>query len=260
MNPHPVRKTLPLIATSEPLPPERIVWDKTPIRLTLPVGRERLVHFPAPVKVGVPAQLEASLRTQSVAGTVYWLAHEAFTAQRIQVREIASGQLYLLDLAAQEGAPATPVVILRPDADDTPDTVTEAGKNAPQPAHPPTLGFVSLTRYAAQQMYAPTRLHQALPGVYRVPLKSAVVPLVRGGQVQALPLITWRGGDFYVTVVRLRNLTTRPLILDPRNLRGTWHAATFQHARLLPAGDEADTTCVYLISARPFADALRGVW
>jgi hypothetical protein len=43
-----------------------------------------------------------------------------------------------------------------------------------------------------------------------------------------------------------------PQILDPRDLRGAWLTATFQHHRLLPKGDEADTTAVYLISARPF--------
>jgi hypothetical protein len=37
-------------------------------------------------------------------------------------------------------------------------------------------------------------------------------------------------------------------------------AATFQHARLFPKGDEADTTAVYLISAKPFEHALRGVY
>jgi hypothetical protein len=59
------------------------------------------------------------------------------------------------------------------------------------------------------------------------------------------------------TAVRLRNRTYKPVILDPRTaLRGEWLAATFQYARLLPAGHEADTTAVYLISARPFADAL----
>jgi len=42
-------------------------------------------------------------------------------------------------------------------------------------------------------------------------------------------------------------------VLDPRQLRGNWLAATFQHARLLPVGGVADSTAVYLISALPFA-------
>jgi hypothetical protein len=48
---------------------ERIEWKKTPIHLDLKVGHERLVHFPASVKVGVPATLQPLLRTQSVNST-----------------------------------------------------------------------------------------------------------------------------------------------------------------------------------------------
>jgi uncharacterized protein DUF3438 len=59
-----------------------------------------------------------------------------------------------------------------------------------------------------------------------------------------------------VTAVRLQNLGPSPIVLDPRDVRGTWIAATFQHARLLPAGSEADVTCLYLISARPFEESL----
>jgi Protein of unknown function (DUF3438). len=45
----------------------------------------------------------------------------------------------------------------------------------------------------------------------------------------------------YVTAVKLANLTREPVLLDPRDLRGRWLTATFQHARLFPAGSEADT-------------------
>ena len=82
------------------------------------------------------------------------------------------------------------------------------------------------------------------------------VALVRGGAIDARPLVAWRAGDLYVTAVRLCNRTSQARILDPRDLRGAWLTATFQHHRLLPAGDEADSTAVYLISARPFETAL----
>lgn len=53
-----------------PTVPERVTWEKTPIALALTVGKERRVDFPSPVKVGVPAKLQATLRVQSVAGTL----------------------------------------------------------------------------------------------------------------------------------------------------------------------------------------------
>ena len=96
----------------------------------------------------------------------------------------------------------------------------------------------------------------ALPNLSRVPVTNKTVALVRGGAVEATPLIGWSAGRRYVTAVKLTNTSSQPVVLDPRRLRGRWLAATFQHARLLPNGDEADTTCVYLISARPFEASL----
>lgn len=232
--------------------PERIVWDKTPIKLTLRVGRERRVSFPVDVRVGVSPALADVLRTQSVDGTVYWLATKTFPTTRVQVREIDSGRVYLLDLQAKDNEGGnTPVEIhFRTSASDS------DGSDSPEDTAE-RLDYVALTRYAAHQMYAPKRLLRDPPGVFRARLNvKKPVPLVRGGTVEALPLAAWRGGGLYVTAVKLRNITNGPVTLDPRELRGQWLTATFQHARLLPHGDEADTTCVYLISARPFEESL----
>ncbi|MCP4996927.1 MAG: DUF3438 family protein, partial [Gammaproteobacteria bacterium] len=82
------------------------------------------------------------------------------------------------------------------------------------------------------------------------------IDLVRGSAINARPLVAWRAGGYYLTAVQLTNRTKHPQAMDPRDLRGAWLAATFQHHRLLPEGDEADTTAVYLISARPFSVSL----
>ena len=233
---------------------ERVIWDKTPIRITLPVGQERLVHFPDNVRIGIENPQPAGLRTQSVNGTVYWLATQPFSSRRVQAQSLTTGQLILLDLQAQPGASAAPLHILLLNQTD-PSTSLAISQTTP------SVNFVQLTRYAAQQLYAPKRLLRELPGVFRVPVGgNQPVRLLRGGKVQALPLLSWRGGDYYVTAVRLRNLSSQAVVLDPRLLRGQWYTATFQHSRLFPVGDEADTTCVYLISSRPFTDALRGLY
>ena len=98
----------------------------------------------------------------------------------------------------------------------------------------------------------PSRLVKDRPGVVRVPVARDAVELVHGGTIEATPLVAWRANGLYVTAVKLTNRTEQPQTLDPRDLRGAWLTATFQHHRLLPKGDEADTTAVYLISARPF--------
>lgn len=235
--------------------PDRVVWDRSPIRVILPVGDERLVHFPdSAVRVGVPDDLP--LRTLSMDGTVYWQAEAAFPLVRVIVQSLDDGGgHYLLDVEARESAPAVPLAILRRgtrDAEPARDAASE------EPPHQ-NLDYVALTRFAAQQLYAPARLRPTHSEVRRVAVPGEPVALVRGGAVEAVPLTGWRHRGLYVTVVRLQNRAPEPAVLDPRDLRGEWLAATFQHARLLAHGDEADTTAVYLLSRRPFGESFAGM-
>jgi len=66
------------------------------------------------------------------------------------------------------------------------------------------------------------------------------------------PVISFSSGGLYITAVKLENKQKERVILDPRQIRGKWLAATFQHASLGPAGEITDTTALYLISDRPF--------
>ena len=88
------------------------------------------------------------------------------------------------------------------------------------------------------------------------PVNPESVDLMVGGKIEAVPVAAWKAGLRYVTAVKLINRSQSPVVLDPRELRGSWLAATFQHNRLLPAGNAADTTAVYLVSDRPFDVAL----
>lgn len=205
-------------------PVERLFWDKVPLRITLPVNRERLVHFPGEVRVGIPPQLASQLRTQSNAGTVYWLAHAPFETQRIEVRDLAGQGSVLIDLSAQND---------------------------------PDLPAPALEIQFRQQLYAPARLLKEAPGIHRVSVSlKPLTHLLKGAAITATPIAGWQSGRWYVTAVALTNTGAQFIALDPRQLRGHWRAATFQHSRLHPAGSDADTTAVYLISDRPFHEAL----
>jgi len=227
---------------------ERIEWKKVPIRLALVVGQEQRIEFPASVKVGVPVSVQGLLRTQSVNGTVYLLAHAPFDTNRLMVRELDSGRIYLFDVTSTlDGAATHPVQIYVADDSEFNDLGIEGNESAlRQP------GYIQLTRFAAQQLYAPSRLAKDSPAIHRVPVNRDSVELLHGGTVEATPLVAWRASGLYITAVKLTNRTEQPQTLDPRDLRGNWLTASFQHHRLLPVGDEADTTAVYLISARPF--------
>jgi len=228
---------------------EQVAWQGAPIVVELAVDEERRVEFRAPVSVGVPESLQARLRTQTVNGTVYWLAHEPFATTRVLVRELDAGQTYLLDVKASTAAVGSDAIRVA----FPPDSVRQTGASGVWSDSP---GYVTLTRFAAQQLFAPLRLASSLAGVARVPVPTAEVDLLPGDAVESIPLMAWRAGGLYLTAVKLTNRTNRPQVLDPRHLTGNWLAATFQHARLLPAGDRADSTALYLISAQPYAAAL----
>lgn len=86
--------SLPAFAT------EVVLWENIPLPVTLHVGQERIVDVGKPVRIGYPATLEGKVRLQSAGGKVFLLANTAFPATRIQLRDIGSGELILLDIQA----------------------------------------------------------------------------------------------------------------------------------------------------------------
>jgi integrating conjugative element protein (TIGR03749 family) len=240
---------------------EHRVWDKRPLQIALPVNRERLVTFNVPVRVELPPDLDAgTLRTQIVAdtrsGTIYWTALKPFKPHRVQVQDIASKNIYLLDIAASPGGQDTTRIEV-----SVPGGQADPALAAPTPPAADTAGPdpIALTRMAAQQLYAPTRLLHLPDGVYPSPVRqNSTDALYHGSKVEATPVMAWRSGELTVTAVKVKNLTAGELILDPRHLRGRWQTATFQHNLLMPRGSLRDTTAAYLVSSAPFEEAVGG--
>lgn len=245
-------------------PPQRLVWAKFPLAVTLPVGCERLVGFPVAVRAGLPPELGGDvLRTQIVDGTIYWTASREFPPTRVEVQATGSGNIYLLDVSASKASTlSAPVEISLPESMPQAQIQRPAAPGqtlAQTPPPPKEQDYVTLTRMAAQHFYAPKRLRHVPEGVHPAGVaQSAAGLLVRGGVAEAVPLAAWRSGGLHVTAVKLRNLTDAEVLLDPRQLRGHWAACAFQHGRLLPRGGLRDTTAAYLISTRPFEEALDG--
>lgn len=228
---------------------EVIKWDRLPLNVPLVVGQERVVFVERNVRVGVPASLGERLRVQSAAGAVYLRALAPIEPTRLQLQDAETGEVILLDIAAQDadaGAPLLePVKIVTNAAPSTaPSQHQSAGGVAPTPTP------VVLTRYAAQNLYAPLRTVEPLPAVRRANLRrdlplSSLLPSL---PIHASALAAWRLDDYWVTAVRLRNDSPQWLNLDPRLLQGDLAAATFQHSTLGPRGQPTDTTVVYLVT------------
>ena len=233
---------------------ERLIWDKHPLQLSLPVGKERLVSFPHSVRVGLPASLTGKLTTQSLNGTVYWTATQVFQDIRVQIQSTDGSQLYLMDVTASNESDTRDVEILLPATNATQTQIALVS----QPAQTTrSLDYIILTRFAAQQLYAPERLLHTPPLVQRSRIQQQPTRhLIRAARIEATPIAAWRKGRLYVTAIRLQNQTQTPINLNPEQIRGRWHAATFQHGILKAQGSPEDTTALYLISDRPFGSGL----
>lgn len=239
--------SLPVLAT------DVVQWENIPLPVELHTGQERIVDVGKPVRIGYPAPLEGKVRLQSAGGKIFLLANSPFPATRIQLRDTTSGELILLDIHATEGESPLEPLQLRYE----PQAAPSADKTVPvsAPAEPlPVL----LVRYAAQNLYAPLRTVEPLPGVTPTPtgLAKNVTTLLPQQPIATMPLAAWKVGETTVTVLRIQNRSAQRITLDPRELQGQFIAAAFQHGWLGAHGLPEDTTVVYLVTRGRAAHAL----
>ena len=243
--------------------PERVLWDKRPISVHLQVGHERIIHFPDDVRYWLPDTVKRHVSVLAANGVFYIRAMEPFPTTRIRIQGLNDQQIYLLDITASEAAAVSNELIVM-----TKENTRNRSREAT--AYKTTEDWrIRLTRYAAQQLYAPERLVDGDSAIKRIPVESKMsVPLIRGGLIEAVPIASWQGHGLTVTAVRVRNLSRQSLQLQfDRSdfqqaldlsylMRGDWLTATLQHDRLGAMGDETDTTTLYLVSNRSFVESL----
>lgn len=248
-----------------------LTWERLPLAIPLVVDQERIVFVDRNVRIGVPANVGERLRVQSAGGAVYLRANAPIEPTRLQLQDADTGALILLDISAQVGGegvpPLEPVRIV-----DGPSTPTRYGekpseaedadpdiKSLPAQNKRETPVAVVLTRYAAQNLYAPLRTVEAAPGVTRVNLRRnlPLETLLPTLPVKATALASWRLEDQWVTAVQLTNTSGTWIDLDPRTLQGDILTAAFQHPALGPHGQSEDTTVVYVVTrGRSLAQSL----
>lgn len=233
---------------------EILHWERLPLRIPLVVNQERVVFMDGPIRVGVPASVRDRLRVQSTGGALYLLANAIIEPTRLQLQDTDNGTVILVDITAEPALPGQvalePVQIVGPVGitpnDNNNDQCLESNRTASR-ASPVT---VVLSRFAAQNLYAPLRTVDAVPGIAQtnLPRNLPLDTLLPTLSVDAQALVAWRLDNVWVTAVRLRNTSSYSLDLDPRAVQGKIVAATFQHPDLGPAGTPEDTTVVYLIT------------
>jgi len=228
---------------------EKVIWDKTPIKVVLKPNQERMIVFPSTsVRVKIPAAIANSLSTLSNNGVIYWESLEEFTDKRILVQDTVSQKTVVIHLSSSDSLGSDDqVTVLYPESKAV---TTPSNSESNDLTH---YGYETLTRVAAHHLYAPERLINIPEGIHRVNVaQQSDTHLIRGLIIDMTPVISFSNGGLYITAVKLVNKQKERVILDPREIRGKWLAATFQHASLGANGEITDTTALYLISDRPF--------
>ena len=242
---------------------EIMPWERLPLAIPLQVGQERILFIDQNVRVGVPRSLTDTLRIQSTGGALYLRASAPIAPTRLQLQDVQTGEIILIDIAASDAEdqpPLEPVRIVKAvaapkhrgdDASHARGADSTDGNLAQSPSERRDTPLpVVLTRYAAQSLYAPLRTVEPLAGVFQIKQRRTIdlshwLPTL---PVEASPLGAWQLDDHIVTAIKLRNTSSAPLHLDPRALQGDFLTATFQHNNLGPSGLAADTTVVYLVT------------
>jgi integrating conjugative element protein (TIGR03749 family) len=250
-------------------------WERLPLAVPLVVGQERIVFLDQNVRVGIPRSLNDKLRVQSIGGAIYLLAKETIEPTRLQLQNVQTGEIMLVDIAAmtapKDQAALEPVKIIAGDTAPTrygsskppqktasrttssanaADNDEEEVEEDDTPTKRETPVPVVLTRYASQMLYAPLRTVEPVDGIVQVKLdrRADLSTLLPTLPVIASALGSWQLDNYWVTAVKLRNQTAQRLSLDPRELMGDLVTATFQHNYLGAMGDATDTTTLYVVT------------
>lgn len=229
----------------------QIMWTERPIALDIASDAETQLVLPAPVRVRVPAAHTGVLTVESFGRHVLLRPRAEIASARLVLQNLLDHSVILVDLSTRAGASAEPVEILLPaPAADARSSTGVQGADRLDPR-------VALIRYAAREYYAPHRLRGGLAATSQ-PVGNGKVDLLTMEGVEATPRASWFALQMHVTAVELRNTSEVALDLDPQRLQGAFDLAAFHSTRLLPVDHPFDRTLVFLVSQRPFAEALRG--
>lgn len=239
---------------------ELMKWERIPLQIPLSIGQERIVFVNKNVRVGFPSELNDKLRIQSAGGAVYLRASAEFSTTRLQLQNVENGELILLDVSATPGKQIQEPVSLiyqgevsHATADNkTTVSLPESGNKKSRQSVRQTIATpvpVVLTRYAAQHLYAPLRTVEPLAGIHTLAhgLPTTITTLLPSEPVTISPLAAWGVKGYNVVALKITHIQSGHVVLDPRDLQGTFYSATFQHRWLGPAGTPEDTTVLYLV-------------
>ncbi len=251
---------------TKPSEPQKVLFDGAPIELVLTAGVERRIIFDSSFDVildpNTPNDHLDAFNPQ-IFGKNLLLTISTPLSMRA-IAKVGDGEEIPIDIRAVEDAGSNnPIAIVR-------QSFLEQEKQIEQVLAPPKVpanalhvqqarklpGYIDLVRFAAQHLYAPERYRDKIGGAVSVGINSRPVRLMRFKLATTTPIAAWKIGQLYVSAIEVKNNQQSALGLDPRLIVGTWRAASFHHNRIGPANSNYGQTMLYLVSDKPFKEAL----
>ncbi len=228
-------------------------WPQVPLEINLPIGAEQRITIPEAedLRLGIPQSIKQKMMVEIVGNHLWLLAKEPFSKTRIVLLAEPLGRI-IFEIRAQHSDQFSQPMVIQ---------ASPAPASSASDSDQPRLGFVTLTRWVVQQLYAPERLLEELPGLQRMPVDTSAlsifrcanrIPTVCAGTVVATPMASWQSPHHFITAIKITNTAAEQITLDPRELLGTWRSAAFVHNRLHAAGHAGDTTVLIVTSDYPY--------
>ena len=172
-----------------------LLWDKSPIQISLPLNQDRIIHFPKAITI-VDSEL-SDVNIMKIQDALYLNAHKQFSNKRLVVQMMPQGEAIVLNISANpDAADTTPIEVVINKASETQEVTEQSFEINP----------IALTRFAIQSLFSPERLLVTPPNVTRVPMQTArYIHIMNGASVTARPLISWQANALYVTAIELKN-------------------------------------------------------
>ncbi len=244
---------------------EIVHYTNKPVVVQLYRDQERMLQFGDHVQVGVSSAQQAQrlFRVQSAQGAVHIRPNKAFDRERVQVKRMTDGKVVLLDLVAIEpGVNSVPLEDMRIflESENTIDRGDKASLSGT--LRKTAITPITLTRYVAQKLYAPTRLHQEIAGISEEHLNDLIEKEIRifkginRTKTKSQPVLAYKSGNQHIVALLVRNSSSEPLILNYLDINLPFTHATFQHHKLNSAGQAGDRTILYLVNNRPSNETL----
>ena len=228
-----------------------LVFDKAPLNIVLPVGKQRYVVFPEKIAFRMDESYSNKLGVEKANEVIYLTAKQAFKAHQFLIKT-KTNKVILINISAQQKASDDPINVIYPNMKPE-NSVSGVGELK-------SVGLADLMRYAMQEYYAPKRLLHPVKGIMTgEALNTNRYPLFGSGAISSVALQSFSSGDLTVTAIYLKNNLSMPVNLDMNMICGRWVAASFfPQSRLMPANSSHDTSMLFLVSHNDFISTYQG--